>query len=104
MALDSVGHASVASADGDPDRNGAVWVYVDSSNVFAVCWYIHPTTRHGMLGVRYGGQPPQHAWITTYDYIDVPPDVFDQIIASASKGKAVNRLVKKPGYKFIGPT
>ena len=89
----------------DPKRNYAAWVRVESSNVHSVIWY---EDRRGRpwLGVRYGGQTVNgHVRpIVTYDYEGVPENVYHAIVTAASKGKAIDKLVKKGGYRFVGPT
>jgi hypothetical protein len=44
------------------------------------------------LRLRYAGG-------RTYDYLGVPPDVFDDFLAASSKGQFVNWNVK-PHYSF----
>jgi hypothetical protein len=34
-----------------------------------------------------------------YEYAEVPQEVADKVLAAESKGKAVNKLLKKGGYK-----
>ena len=37
---------------------------------------------------------------TLYQYFDISPDIWDQLLYSTSKGVYLNENIKKPGYAY----
>jgi hypothetical protein len=61
----------------------ADWVYVDSSNIEAVC-YLEDSRE---LQVRFING-------STYSYSDVPQEIYEELINAPSKGSYLNRMIK----------
>ncbi len=61
----------------------ADWVYVDSSNIEAVC-YLEGSRE---LQVRFING-------STYSYSDVPQEIYEELINAPSKGSYLNRMIK----------
>jgi hypothetical protein len=59
------------------------WIYVDSSNIEAVCYFDDKNE----LQVRFLNG-------STYSYSDVPQEIYDELINAASKGSYLNRMIK----------
>lgn len=66
----------------------AEMIYVDSSNIEAIGYDSESRELHVCF---LNG--------ATYIYMDVPQDVFEELMAAPSKGSCLNRLVKG-AYKY----
>jgi hypothetical protein len=66
------------------------WVEVDSTNVTAIGY--DPVKCE--LGIRF------RASGKTYFYLDVPPSEYQAFVTSKSKGKYLNQVFKRKGYKY----
>lgn len=61
------------------------WVYVDSSNIEAVCYMADSNPRE--LQVRFLNG-------STYSYSDVPQEIYEELLNAPSKGSFLNRMIK----------
>ena len=59
------------------------WIYVNSSNIEAVCYFEDKNELH----VRFLNG-------STYSYSDVPQEIYDELINAPSKGSYLNRMIK----------
>jgi hypothetical protein len=73
------------------------WQYVDSSNLERVAF----VPDFGRLWVQF--LPKGRGSGDLYYYADVPQAVYEGLLAAPSKGKYLDRVLKKGGYGYVGP-
>lgn len=84
-------------------RRSDVWTPVESSNVKAVAYFIDVTyrgrgSRSGVLGVKFlaKNNTPE----TMYEYFGVPYSMYSDMLSAGSKGRYLDRFLKKPGFEY----
>jgi hypothetical protein len=87
---------SVYAAYADQLETDGGRIAVESSNLLYVAY--QADFRRLFVWFGAAGKP-----ITRYAYDDVSADLFDQLVASSSKGKFLDSRVKKQGYVTHGP-
>lgn len=70
------------------DPNVGTWLAVDSSNLKHVRW-----DEWGTLSVEFHGG-------AVYEYLAVPRQVFDDLLAAESKGQFFKEYVKDAGFPY----
>lgn len=85
----------VLAAYADAAEAAGAWQRVESSNLYAV-WYQPDFQR---LFVWFGGNAKAPI-LTRYAYDDIPPDVYERLLAAPSKGKFLAEKIKAGGYGY----